>query len=506
MSDQDEAFELTMQEWRKKATPAHLAVYATKGLPDDSEQKWKPYKHHLFMNQILVDAATDKQRRFVNMSVSVRSGKSMLTTLYFVVWFLGMFPDKRVAIICHSGDFAAGWGDRARQLFKQVGPELFGLTVSKTQDTKARWDIEGRKGGLIAVGRGAAIEGEGIDLGVMDDLLDADSANSPTEMRKAWEWYQEGFRPRLMPSSTVVMVMSRWRVDDPAGRIEQQMVENPDGDRWETIHLPALAECPLDEDVETWRDVLGRKDGDALWPEVWPVEDLIQTKNSVDPQIWESRYQQNPTPREGGMFKVDAWMRRPAAPDGLRKVRCWDLAATKDGGDYTVGILMGMDAESRAYVLDVQRFRKDGNEVKKQVLATARADGKGVRIRIEQEKAGAGKAQIADYKRMLMGWDVKGVRPEGSKEQRAGPYASAQQDGNIYLVNSLLWDKDFVEEHRVFGPKGRGRHDDQVDAASGAFDELNALPPAEIYEGTGLSADTVVDWVSGSRSYAFTNI
>jgi predicted phage terminase large subunit-like protein len=506
VSDQDEAFELTMQEWRKKATPAHLAVYTTRDLPDDSEKKWKPYKHHLLMNQILVDAATDRNRRFINLEVAVRHGKSTLTTFYFVVWFLGMFPDRRVAILCHSNDYASEWSEQCRQLFKEFGPELFGLTVSKTQDTKARWDIEGHRGGVVAVGRGASIEGKGFGLVVMDDLLDQQAAESPTEMRKAWEWYQEGLRPRCSPGSTVLMVMSRWRVDDPSGRIEERMAESPDGDRWETIHLPAIAECPRDEDPETWRDLLGRSEGEPLWPEMWVLDDLLQLKATLDSHIWESRYQQNPSPREGGMFKVDAWMRRPAAPDGLRKVRCWDLAATKDGGDYTVGILMGMDAESRAYVLDVQRFRKDGNEVKKQVLATARADGKGVRIRIEQEKAGAGKAQIADYKRMLMGWDVKGVRPEGSKEQRAGPYASAQQDGNIYLVNSLLWDKDFVEEHRVFGPKGRGRHDDQVDAASGAFDELNALPPAEIYEGTGLSADTVVDWVSGSRSYAFTNI
>lgn len=501
-SEQTEGYELALAEWRKKATPAHLAVYATRDLPDDSEQKWAPYRHHLLMNDLLVDAATDKNRRFINMEVAVRHGKSMLTTLYFIVWFLGMFPDRKVAILCHSNDFAAEWSDACRQLFREVGPELFGLTISKTQDTKARWDIAGRKGGVVAVGRGSAIEGKGFGLVVMDDLLDQQAADSPTELRKTWEWYQEGLRPRLQPGSTVVMVMSRWRVDDPSGRIEQRMIEEPDGDQWETIHLPAIAECPKDEDPETWTDVLGRKDGEALWPEVWTVEDLLQIKASVDARVWESRYQQNPSPREGGMFKVDEWMRRPAAPDNLRLVRCWDLAATKDGGDYTVGVLMGMDAESKVYVLDVQRFRKDGNEVKKQVLATAKADGKGVRIRIEQEKAGAGKAQIAEYKRMLMGWDVKGVKPDGTKEQRAAPYASAQQDGNVYLCNSLLWDKDWVEEHRTFP---RGRNDDQVDAASGAFDELNSLPPAEIYSSDDFSADQVVDWVSGVRGFEFAN-
>lgn len=497
----NESHEQTLNEWRKKATPAHLAVYVTRDLPDDSEKKWKPYKHHLYMNELLTDAATDTARRFVNMEVAVRHGKSTLTTLYYVVWFLGMFPDRRVAILCHSNDFAAEWSDACRQLFREVGPELFGLTVSKTQDTKARWDIQGRKGGVVAVGRGAAIEGKGFGLVVMDDLLDQQAADSPAELRKTWEWYQEGLRPRLQPGSTVLMVMSRWRVDDPSGKIEQRMIESPDGDQWETIHLPAIAECPKDEDPEVWRDVLGRKDGEPLWPEVWTLEDLMQIKATVDTQIWESRYQQNPTPREGGMFKVDCWVRRPAAPPNLRLVRCWDLAATKGGGDFTVGVLMGMDNENRAFVLDVQRFKKDGNEVKKQVLATARADGRGVRIRIEQEKAGAGKALIADYKRMLTGYSVIGVRPEGSKVQRAGPYSAAQLDSNVYLVNSLTWDKDFVEEHRVFD---RGRNDDQVDAASGAFDELCGTMPAEIITDDTYTSDQVARFISG-REFHFNN-
>lgn len=488
----------TLDEWRKKATPAHLAVYATKDLPDDSDMKWKPYRHHLFMNDLLVDAATDRSRRFVNLSVSVRAGKSLLTTLYFAVWYLGMYPDKRVAIITHSGEFAKQWGEMTRDLFKRVGPELWGLKVSEASASKTLWNIEGRKGGLIALGRGAAIEGQGIDLAILDDLLDQQAADSPTEMRKAWEWYQEGLRPRLMPGSTTVMVMSRWRVDDPAGRVEEQMKENPDGDRWETIHLPAIAECPKDENPETWRDDLGRKDGEALWPEVWPVEDLMQIKASIDSMVWESRYQQNPSPREGGMFKVDAWMRRPAAPDGLQLVRCWDLAATKDGGDWTAGVLMGRDHEDRFYVLDVQRFRLDGNEVKKQVLATARSDGKGVLIRIEQERAGAGKAQIADYTRLLIGYNVKGVRPEGTKEQRAAPYAAQQQDGNVYLVNSMAWEKQFVEEHRTFP---RGKHDDTCDAAAGAFDELNQMVPASIESGTDMSTDQIFGLLTGSNPY-----
>ena len=41
-------------ELAKKASPAHLAQYVTRNLPDDSEAKWLPYRHNLFMNRLLV--------------------------------------------------------------------------------------------------------------------------------------------------------------------------------------------------------------------------------------------------------------------------------------------------------------------------------------------------------------------------------------------------------------------------------------------------------------------
>ncbi len=463
----------------KIATPAHLAQYVTRHFPIDSEARWLPYRHHLYMNDLLVEALTAVERTFLNMSVSVRMGKTMLCTQYAPVWYLGMYPDRNVMLISHSARKAEQWGAFTMNVMKEFGPELFGVVVDPDNSSKGSWGLKGRKGTMRSVGIGTAIEGEGIHFGAIDDPLDPEAAASPAQLDSAWDWYTDAYRPRLMQGSTTLLVMSRWGLRDIAGRIEEHQAKTPGSDPWRTVRLPAIAEAPLDADLETWRDELGRADGESLWPERWPVEDLRQIQLSIPPATWESRYQQNPTAKEGDMFKVASWKKVPAVNrEHLRMVRAWDLAATKGKGDWTVGVLMGIDSQRRIFVLDVQRVQEDALGVKNLIRAMASLDGKHVPIWVEQERAGAGKAQVADLKRELVGWVVGGEKATGTKAQRAAPYASQQQDGNVFLVEAS-WNDAFIEEHRTFGPEGKGRHDDQVDAASLAFDKLADAGPVE---------------------------
>ena len=471
-----------LEELRKKATPAHVAQYVTRNLPDEAQ--WRPFKHHLFLNDLLVEAATSTERTFLNVSITVRAGKSLLITLYLAFWYLGMYPDRDVLIVMNSADNAVKWGQQTRELMQEFGYELFGLKVDRANAGKSQWGIQGRKGTIRAVGIGSQIEGRGVHLGIIDDPIGLAEAMSPTEREKTWEWYTGAYRTRLMPGSTTVLVMSRWHMDDLAGKILHHQQENPGGDPWQTIKMPMIAEAPKWHPpmvpTEDWRDELGRRDGEELWPELWPMKDLDRLRNSMPSSTWESRYQQNPTPSEGRMFKADAWRFRPTAPDGLRKVRVWDLAATAGGGDWTVGTLMGRSGEDTFYVLDVQRFQKDSAGVKREILRCAKEDGRNVTIGVEQERAGAGKAQVQDLKRMLIGYNVVAMKPEGTKEQRAAPYASQQQDGNVTLVGPMEEWKDFLEEHRSFPV---GRHDDQVDSASGAFLLLAEQGPTTLTSG-----------------------
>ncbi len=469
--------EAIVDEWRKKATPAHLAQYATRELPPETQ--WKPYHHHLYLNDLLVEACTSPEQTFLNIAASVRSGKSELISRYLVVWFLGLFPDKQVIIVSYSAEKATEWGVATRELFRHWGPELFGLTLDPDTASKADWKIKGRRGGCRAVGVNGALTGIGGDLIIIDDpVKNREEGDSPVAREAMWSWYGSTLRTRLMPGGTMILTMARWHEDDLTGRIEKKSTE-PGGDPWTFVRLPALAEAPKGA-PEDWTDDLGRKDGEALWPDVWTKAMLEQIRASIGAADWESLYQQNPTPREGGMFKVDDW-REVTHVDrsNLRLVRCWDLAATENGGDWSVGVLMGMSPTNEVFILDIQRFRKNWSGVKEQIRSIAAIDTKSILIRVEQEKAGAGKAQIQELTRWMVGYNLKGEKPDGTKEQRLAPLAAQQQSNNVFVLTSIPEKvrERLVEEARVFP---RGKYDDIIDACAGAFDELSGNAPTTI--------------------------
>ena len=323
---------------------------------------------------------------------------------------------------------------------------------------------------------------------VIDDpIKNREDADSAAERKKLRDGYYSNVRTRLSPHGTVVLAMARWREDDLAGDVvhgynaaDDLTDAAGDVDEWNVVRFPALAECPQGEDPKSWRDELGRADGDPLWPELWPKELVEKMRNTMlrnDPQAWYSLYQQNPTSKEGRDFKKDKWVIFPEVDRSrLRLVRQWDLAATKDGGDWTVGALVGMDNDGKTYVLDIQRFRKESSEVEKHIRLTAENDGIAIPVRIEQEKSGSGKAVASTYTRLLVGFDVQAKQPEGNKEVRASAYAAQQQQERVVLLRAP-WNDDFIEEHRMF-PKGRW--DDQVDAVSAGFNNLAIAGPTVI--------------------------
>lgn len=158
----------------------------------------------------------------------------------------------------------------------------------------------------------------------------------------------------------------------------------------------------------------------------------------------------------------------------VQKIRFWDLAATEDKGnndpDWTVGALVGVTRERDFYIMDIQRMRGTPNQVQNLVKRTAEQDGKEVRIYMEQEGGSGGKNTIDFYRRyVLQGYPFWGVRSTKSKTERATPFASTAEGGNIYIFRGI-WLTELLNEFNAFP---QGSHDDQVDAVVGAFNQLN---------------------------------
>lgn len=174
----------------------------------------------------------------------------------------------------------------------------------------------------------------------------------------------------------------------------------------------------------------------------------------------------------GNVFKREWFGIVKAAPAMAQQVRFWDFAATeketaKDDPDYTAGAKVCYQGNVY-YIEHVVRQQTRWAGVKDLIAQTAALDGTDVVIGIEQEPGASGKATVYEVVSMeeLQGYTVRGLRSSKDKVQRANPWSSQAEVGNVKIVNDGTWDVEtFLNECQWFPD---GPHDDQVDAVSGA--------------------------------------
>lgn len=189
----------------------------------------------------------------------------------------------------------------------------------------------------------------------------------------------------------------------------------------------------------------------------------------------------NVRPSAGDIFQRGWFEVVDAIPGGwTRVVRFWDKAATKPNEqnkdpDYTAGAKVYEYPNGRYLLADMQRCRENPLGVEKLVKNTATQDGVRCIVVIEQEPGSAGVADVANYVKLLLGFNVQISRPTNDKLTRALPLSAQCERGNVMILRGA-WNEPWFIESENFPPEKDKGHDDQVDAASGAFNHLFETP------------------------------
>ena len=253
---------------------------------------YKVGPHHLKLAQIFEDIANGKKKRVI-VNIAPRHGKSELISYLAPAWFLGKYPQKKIIMASHTADLAVNFGRRVRNLvgsdnYKTIFPQVELQADSKSA---SRWGTN-FNGEYFAIGVGGALAGRGADLFIIDDPHSEQDAKTgrPDVFLPAWEWFQSGPLQRLMPGGAIIVVMTRWSKLDLTGQIIKQLENNDEVDPWEVIEFPAI-----------------KDDGESLWPEFWPVEELLAKKAALDIRYWNAQYMQNPVSEEGALIKREWW-------------------------------------------------------------------------------------------------------------------------------------------------------------------------------------------------------
>lgn len=473
------------------ALPSRLAMKIGKSVTgfDFVLFQWLAY-----VEQRIIEAVMDPKERYLIINVPPRAGKTTYSGVFLPAWFLGMNPSKRVMFVSYSDDYSVQYGRAVRTILEKYGA-MFGVGVDKSAQSVSDWKMRNSFGGMLSTGVGGVLTGYGGDLIVVDDVIkNIQEARSDLIKRTHEAWFDTTLLTRLEPGGTLILTATRWAEDDLSGRLQERMSRpGYDGPQWEVLALPALAEPPPDElvamsedELVAWRDILGREFGQSLNPERRSADYYRSMRDGgLGLYEWSCLYQQYPTNADGGMFPRTKWKHwNPAnLPHWFtRKIRVWDLATTEGGGDWTVGTLMARSPAGDLYVLDRRRVQLSTGDVKALVKAVAQEDGYEVMIGIELEKSGAGKTVVEDYQRDLIGYQVKPMKIEGSKEQRATPYSNAQQAGRVWLPFGAEWLEEWKKEHAgMIGNGVRPRHDDQIDTAAYAVLELLGVEGVQAY-------------------------
>jgi hypothetical protein len=309
---------------------------------------FEPAAHHRLINDRLMRLERREGKRRVMFQMPPGSAKSTYASMLFPPWFMARNPKLSVLAASHSEELAERFSRRVRNLVAEHETTL-GIT---TTGTSGLWQLNPigtdraeLMGEYLAAGAGSAIAGFRGDLGIIDDpVRGREEVSSEIQREKLWSWYIYDYRPRLKPNARQVVIGTRWHEADLQGRILEEA-----GDEWDVVSLPMIA-----EDVD---DVLGRSVGELLWPEWFDAHMVAEAMR--DPAVWNSLYQQRPTSELGDYWKRD-WLRAVPAtqvpPRNLMRVYGGsDYAVTKDGGDYTVHVVLGLDTDDRPWLLDLWR-------------------------------------------------------------------------------------------------------------------------------------------------------
>jgi len=155
----------------------------------------------------------------------------------------------------------------------------------------------------------------------------------------------------------------------------------------------------------------------------------------------------------------------------IEGVRFWDLAVSiKTAADYSAGALCYMRGD-RLNIVHIHHCKVEYPELRKRIIQYAQNDGKSVIIGLEE--AGQQRGFIDDLTKCpeLAGYTIRAVKPHGDKFNRAMPWASRAELGNVDICSGA-WNKGFFDECNAFTADDTHTHDDQIDAVSGAYSIL----------------------------------
>lgn len=427
---------------------------------------------------------------FLAIKCPFRHGKTDLVSRYLPPNFIGKFPNQEIIVCGYNFGIVSDFSTFARDVmrdekYRNVYPNI---RLSKTEQSIEKWGIDGKLGKVYWIGLGGGITGRGGSLIILDDFFKKrEEAESENEREKVWTSIKNEVMTRRAPVCIVIFLATPWHTDDPFGRIQKHMEEDPKFPQFKFIKFPAFND---------------KYPEGVLFPERFS-KDWYETQYATLGRYEASGLLQcEPMVQGGNLLRIDKIKIIDDMPADIECTRGWDLASSqkqrmKEDPDYTVGIKLGlMKIPSNIdgifinviYIYDMIRGRWESTERDEIIRNTAIADGD---IEIGIEAYGPYKDAYTALAKILHGIRiVKKLQLPGDKVTKALPLEPIFQAGNIY-IKKAPWNDDFLKEISEFPS---GKHDDIADALVTAFETHNPFKKKLFPYNSQKRADIKIEW------------
>ncbi|WP_231419913.1 terminase large subunit domain-containing protein [Pontibacillus sp. HN14] len=405
-------------------------------------------KHHYYFGDI-ADKLISGEVKKVLIDVPPQHGKSVFWTETFPSYFIQKNPGKSAMVTGYGKELVERFGENNRSKIQQYGEDLFGTKMSKSTSSKTNWKLDDGRTGLLSKTIDSGLNGSPGDLIIVDDpYKNMKEAIKGQKKKDIISNFESVILMRLGGDVRIVVIHTRWTEDDLIGR--QLARENHD---WLHIHIPLLAEEG---------DVLGRKPGEALFPEIGKDEVWAEgMRKQVSNKVFNSLMQGNPLADDGDVFKKEYFIYYDVEPDEFEEYYIgWDTNGKKtENGDCAVGQVWGKKNE-QLFLLDQYRDRPSYTELRDEFekMYLKYADKK-PKVIVEDKQLGQGLVQRYEFDRRrdkkdriyrdgveMTDMDIIGVNPTGDKDVRIDESSVMYREGKVVIPRYKHFTDDFVTE------------------------------------------------------------
>lgn len=208
-------------------------------------------------------------------SAPPRHGKSVATN-HLVARHMLRHPGVKIAYGSYSLDLSADFfSGEVKDIL-----DANGVPLNRNRNTKEYWELENGSS-FKAIAPGSGFTGRGADLIIIDDpYKNRATAESGRVREETWNWVRDVCFTRRSPNASVIVTHTRWNFEDVIGVMSRDF-------KVPYVNLQAIND-----------------NGEALWPEEWSADRLL---NEIRPVVneygWASLYMGQPIPQGGAVFR-----------------------------------------------------------------------------------------------------------------------------------------------------------------------------------------------------------